>query len=522
MEKLRPSWRGDYKYVADEQTVRREECTWGTRVHLLQEIKSWANNSAPGSPSVFWLTGQAGAGKTTIAMSVANHFARDRNVQHTVLGANFFCSRQFPETRDVGRITPTIAYQLAQKCSHFANALIVQRDFEMIFHSVKEQLPPLLVNPWIRCQSQVKSSHLIVIDALDELSGLGSTIFLSALFTLINQLKLKGLKFFITSRSEPNIVRLIDSFQQSTQQWLQDVPIHKVSSDIKKYLCAQLPNLGDTNIELLNGLSNGLFIYAATAVRLLSPRPNIKFREQIELLEDLTGYTRNVAGNTSTLEIDGLYQNIMYEALSNLPDLQRQRRLKIIHMMLSTGERSSPSTIAALLRDSGADLEIVISVLEDLHSVLYVQNGAIYWYHVSFPDFIFDFFRSNFTLNGKKYSFACNENTQQQHLRDLCFSQLRQLRFNMCNIPSSFQLDNHRYDIDPLLAYAAINWSHHLPTNGDDVMIQEITRFLELRALFWIEAMNLIEQVDKCKSILQRAKRWIQEVSSITYGVSYT
>jgi hypothetical protein len=315
LEKLRPSWRGDYRYVADEQTIRREECTLGTRVDLLQEIITWANKSTPGSPSVFWLTGQAGAGKTTIAVSVANHFAEDSAMQRTVLGANFFCSRQFPEMRDAVRIIPTIAYQLARKCSQFADALVVHHNFDSVFRPVKEQLPRLLVNPWIQCQSQVKSAHLIVIDALDELSDLGSTIFLGALFTLISQSKLKGLKFLITSRSEPKIVRLIDSFQQSAQRWLQDVPIHKVSNDIKKYLRARLPDLGDSNIELLNSLSNGLFIYAATAVRLLSPRPNIRFREQIELLEDLVGYTRNVAGNTSNLEIDNLYQHIMYDAL---------------------------------------------------------------------------------------------------------------------------------------------------------------------------------------------------------------
>lgn len=453
-------------------------------------------------------------------MSVAKHFSEDNAAQGTVLGANFFCSRQFLETRDAARITPTIAYQLARKCPRFSDALVVHRDFDTVFHSVKEQLPSLLMNPWIRCQGQIKSTHLIVIDALDELSDSGSTTFLETLFTLISQSRLTGLKFFITSRSEPNIVRLINSFGLSSQKWLQNVPIHKVSGDIKKYLHAQLPNLDNSNIELLNCLSNGLFIYAATAVRFLSPRPNIQSREQTELLEDLVGYTRNVASNISGFEIDNLYRHIMYDTLSNLPDLQRQRRLKIIHMMLSTGERSSPSTISALLREYGADLEIVVSVLEDLHSVLYMQNDAIYWYHASFPDFIFDQYRSNFTLHGKTLSFACNENTQQQYLRNLCFSQLHQLRFNMGNIPSSFQLDKECYNIDPLLAYAAQNWSHHLPICRDDDIVQEIATFLQLRALFWIEAMNLMKRVDKCKPILQRAMRWIKQVCFINNAMN--
>ena len=100
---LTPSRIADHKYhleSKEERRVRREVCTPGTRVRILDDIITWAKNTSPGSPNVYWLFGQAGSGKSTIAYSVARRFefAGDPN-DTVILGGNFFCSRQFEETR---------------------------------------------------------------------------------------------------------------------------------------------------------------------------------------------------------------------------------------------------------------------------------------------------------------------------------------------------------------------------------------------------------------------------------------
>src|SRR5260370_39392979 len=108
MKSLCRSVKADYKTVLDEQALKREQCTDGTRVKILENITKWANDPSSGSPRVFWLTGQAGSGKTTIAYTIANFF---ENANHpTVLVGNFFCSRQFQETQAQTRILPTIPY----------------------------------------------------------------------------------------------------------------------------------------------------------------------------------------------------------------------------------------------------------------------------------------------------------------------------------------------------------------------------------------------------------------------------
>ena len=141
LKSLRPSEKADHRTVLEEQGLKREVCTDGTRVKILDDITKWANDRSLASPHVFWLTGQAGSGKTTIAYTIAKQFEEDGNVnQHTVLGGNFFCSRQFQETQAQTRIIPTIAYQLAHKCASYANALHSADKFDAANHDVSSQI----------------------------------------------------------------------------------------------------------------------------------------------------------------------------------------------------------------------------------------------------------------------------------------------------------------------------------------------------------------------------------------------
>jgi hypothetical protein len=120
LDRLRPSWKADRKYDHQEQAALwREMCTEGMCIRILEDITKWANSSE--SPRVFWLTSQAGSGKTTIAYTIAKQFEKDGTAnQQTILGGNFLCLRQFGETWEQSRIIPTIAYQLVNAiiCKH--------------------------------------------------------------------------------------------------------------------------------------------------------------------------------------------------------------------------------------------------------------------------------------------------------------------------------------------------------------------------------------------------------------------
>ena len=138
-------------------TLTREQCTEGTREEVLKDIIAWADAISAESPPVFWLTGQAGSGKTTIAYTVAQYFDRlekkEHTGRHTVIGGTFFCSRQFQETRRQIHIIPTLVYQLARTSRSYAHALHESDKFDSA-DKLTEQMENLFVGPWHKSEPQ--------------------------------------------------------------------------------------------------------------------------------------------------------------------------------------------------------------------------------------------------------------------------------------------------------------------------------------------------------------------------------
>ena len=109
-------------------------------------------------------------------------------------------------------IIRTIAYHLAVVCKPFADAL----KFDVDYRGPKAQVRDLLVNPWLAsaaARHEDPSSplyYLVVINALDEIEGEGGPEFLRALFDVLNENRLSGLKFLATSRLDPDLVSRVE------------------------------------------------------------------------------------------------------------------------------------------------------------------------------------------------------------------------------------------------------------------------------------------------------------------------
>lgn len=76
LQNLQISIKAAHTAQVDESVVARRGCTKKTRVQVLEKIQQWLCNQ--GAP-VFWLTGGAGIGKTTIAKTVCEEIAQGMN-----------------------------------------------------------------------------------------------------------------------------------------------------------------------------------------------------------------------------------------------------------------------------------------------------------------------------------------------------------------------------------------------------------------------------------------------------------
>ncbi|CAE6431954.1 unnamed protein product [Rhizoctonia solani] len=527
LESLRPVKLARYNSELSEEVSRRS-CTENTRTEILGNIMKWSEDC--NTASVYWMNGMAGTGKTTIAYSACAALEASKQ-----LAASFFCTCTSAECRDAKRIVPTIAYQLARRSTPFRSALckVLEEDTDIGTGTISAQFDQLLRIPLMEAQSTMSNNLVVVVDALDECSDPYIVeLFLGVLFRSVAGFPIK---FFVTSRPEPIIRHRMMSESERSRSilYLHEIEESLVQADIELYLKEELSSIlpADNDIKQLAKYAGKLFIYAATAVRYI--RPPGKARNSRERLE--TVLAANTGSNRSLIPIDTLYSVILTTAIDENQELEPQeqeqeRMLIVLWTAVCACEPVLISTIAAISGIGSKDK--VVAALEPLGSVLHISdhNELVTTLHASFPDYILSRERSG--------RFACDIPKHNHLLSKHCFELMEaQLRFNICNITSSFipdsNISNLQDQIDANISedlfYACRFWMDHLgltevfnapalPTT--DPLLRLLSDFLLQRLLFWMEVLNLkgsmhigVTSTSKLNALLN------QELSEGRWGV---
>ena len=495
---------------------------------------AWVNEKDPAkAPPVYWLTGLAGLGKTTIAYTICKLLNELR-----LPFASFLCSLQL-DSRNSKLLVTTLCRDLSELYnSYAANVLsILGTNSKVVNAGLRIQINELLAKPWQASIAQIKDHELptpiVVVDALDECDR--GAEFLEELLRVIHAGQLAGIKFLVTSRPDPKIVEICKSFPPNAVCKLHEVDTANVQNDIEKYLREALPELkDDPELVLLSQRAGGFFIYATTAVRFISPPhspPSVS--EMRSHLQAMLNATYHVDSDERLL-VDELYERILGDAFRDAR--VRTSRLRILHTIVCAETRIDMSVLADLTK---SDQDTVKRVVESLHAVLFVspKDGCVYWYHASFPDFLFSRSRARIST---PLRHSLHRNYPPQDVIDVfcdapahhgffarqCFCIMQEsLHFNICNLPSSYIFDcevpglNVSIDkaLTPTLRYVSRHWARHLlravpPKNDTDDLFCGLKDFLSNRLLFWIESMNLIGGKFECSSLLKDAESWLEKV----------
>ena len=400
-------------------------------------------------------------------------------------------------------------------------------DFKKVDHGPRSQFEALLVKPWKESLAQRQENsepfYVIPIDALDELDFPGGVEFLQTLIDIVKEHDLYGLKFLVTSRLEPALVEELESFEEKQVCRLEEITLEKTSADIKTHVQKALGGIAtQEQLDQLVTDTAGLFIYAATVVEYLQGRSR---NQQKKLLARILSLSHSSPLPGATARLDDLYSHILETSLvdprDRMDNALRAQCLGILHTFLCTIERTSTGVAVGLLNGPNATEEPTFDAAEAedlvrrLHAVLYVQRGQVLWFHKSFPDFIFSQDHSK--------TFYCDQGYYHRLLANNCFEVMQQeLRFNIADISTSYQLDRDnptlsdsiKTNISALLRYACSDWSSHLtqaPVASSEPFLGAVNDFLQLRFLFWIEAMNLLKCRERCVSMLQEVQQWVSE-----------
>ncbi|KAG8729440.1 hypothetical protein FRC11_008769, partial [Ceratobasidium sp. 423] len=335
-----------------------------------------------------------------------------------------------------------------------------------------------------------------VVDALDECNDPHAVkVVLNVLFRCSADLPIK---FFVTSRPEPAIRDSMMSGiavcnRSRSILYLHEIEKSLVQADIELYLKDELQHMLPTfctDIEELAEQAGNLFIYAATAVRYIQAAGEAFSPKRLRTILEV-----NDTSKKGMSGIDALYTAIISAAIRDNPMEDDER--DIIQVVLWTAVCAcEPILIGTLAILSDLDEpDLAAAALHPLRSVLHVSehNGLVTTLHASFPDFMFSQDRSQ--------GLFCDRLTHDQFLARRCLEIMKaQLRFNICQLESSFILDEEIPDlkerieanISPWLFYACRFWVDHLTQGGVSVTLVELVyEFLSQRLLFWMEVLNL-------------------------------
>ncbi|KAB5593504.1 Vegetative incompatibility protein HET-E-1 [Ceratobasidium theobromae] len=505
LETLSPSKLAIYDSKLSVEIGRRT-CTEGTRSAVLSELGDWSENL--NATNIFWMSGIAGTGKTTIACSLATILE-----QRKALAASFFCTRTSPECRDVRRILPTIAYQLARYSAPFGSALfqVLDKDPDIASRNVVRQFERLLKEPLMEVKDAMPNNLVVVIDALDECEDSDTVqLILEQLFRFTTNLPLK---FFLTSRPVPWIAETIMSRDTSSRSVLQlhEIERSQVQADIKQYLREELApvSLSASELERLAEISGSLFIYAASIVRYIS---SSHWRDPRRRLATILPANMEHWGKFNAIT-DSLYMSVLTAAL----DDERLDPKEVMHTQLLLWTvvcAQEPVTIETLAVLTGLQNQgVVRAALAPLSSILYVSqsNGLVSTFHASLPDFMFDRERSG--------RFFCDVRAHNQLLAQRCFEVMREgLRFNICDLTSSFIPDREVPDLQERiqqtipwgLFYACRYWVDHLRLAVQAPELSSmLDEFLSQRFLFWMEVMNFRQCMVVAIQSLIKLQGWL-------------
>jgi len=506
---------------AGYQAGHHDKCLSGTRESVLQDIMLWAKN--PQDQNVFWLSGLAGTGKSTIAQSFSEMVANEG-----LLGASFFCSRDYLNRKELKNIFPTLAYQLACRYLNFQHHVIgtIKEDPTIAHTSLVSQFENLLVNPL----SGKTISCVIVIDALDEcIDDQPASAVLSVLGRFAKQMPL--VKFFITGRPEPRIRTgfRLPLLQPLTQIFLlHEVKSSSVNDDIQLYLTQRLTMIakqrsglnlptpwpcGD-QITALTKKSSGLFIFASTLARFIESEhhePN----ERLQLVVSEVNSTMH-EGHAG---IDSLYSQILLHAFLDVHESQVFVNMRcILGAIVLAFNPLSQKELSVIL---GTPTALISTTLRHLHSVVLVptnEHEKFRVFHKSFPDFLQDHERCT------DPRFHINPGSHHGDMALNCLGLVKELRRNPCSLPP-FIMNQDIPNLPQLLEdklggavqYACRYWAMHLrlsPTSDGyvDRVVILATNMLE-NAPPWIEVMSLEKRLGEVIHSIYHLLDWQDKVS---------
>ncbi|KAF8341377.1 uncharacterized protein EI90DRAFT_3033756 [Cantharellus anzutake] len=291
-------------------------CLNGTRVDLIERIMTWCRNTGDNDNRLMLLTAVAGAGKTSIAHTLAERCAKDEEDATLLLSFCFKGGEQsWPE-----RLLSAIAQALESRDPVYRIFIASARrkDPALSMAPLLIQFKKLVASPLLHKPPLSNRPMVVIIDALDECNKKAFEPLAHILREEIPKLP-SSIKFFITSRQSDIVNRFLSPhllIDRLTINLSDDANVR----DCAEYIRSELQALRSCHPEIryrlqdeertvqeISERAGGLFVWISTVFRYMKMANN----DPMRTLEKLLGADAEGSAVSAEEMMDCLYTSIL-------------------------------------------------------------------------------------------------------------------------------------------------------------------------------------------------------------------
>ena len=512
-------------YVRGAGLDTRKICLEGTRNEILNEITAWINNTED-STRIFWLHGNAGTGKSSIAHTIAHRFKKLRR-----LGSCYCFNRNEMVEQRHKNIFTTIARDLADHDKKIRRELVAAVHMDTSLKNttdILQQWKELIVRPANTLSEAMVGPILIVIDALDESGGADSRQHILRILagklddneSCISQLP-PHFRILLISRPLPDIYDALNGVPHVQPKSMDSIPYALTQSDILHYVSCELSGLKGIQSQAVSAslarASEGLFEWARLACAYIKGDDDAG-ATTMERFEAVIAHNKDdcipLLDSMYKLTLETIFPPDQYRCHSRSIRLDRFR--SVMAQILGTAEPLPLASLNSMRRYfehlRKTDVNTIIRPMGALLSGTTDPSATIRPLHASFPEFLTDEKRSGEFFIDLSHIHG-----------DLAFASLGvmkdELQFNICQLPTSYLPNSAILDlaerikkhISPELSYSCRFWTDHLRQAQFNLPLSHAVRgfFDDEWLLFWIEVLSLLKTINTCASWLSNVLQWV-------------
>ncbi|KAF7349087.1 putative nwd2 protein [Mycena venus] len=381
MQETLCKWCMDSEWSDEKSDTDSDESIDEVETDSDESIDEMETDSEDVEPSILWVHGPAGAGKSAIMTTLAQRLEDERR-----LGGAFFFKRGHPTRGNAKFLFGTIALQLAVNSPQlkFRISQAVEENPTLVRRSMGVQLRELILRP---CTDLQSPPWTVIIDGLDECEGHDVQQEILRLIGDAAHQKIP-LRFIVASRPEAHIREVWNA--SSLPCRYRKFNVEGCLDDVRIYLVAEFARIHSEHstmatvptpwpsphvIDRLVRKSSGYFIYAKTVVKFVDDK-NFRPIQRLKDIENLTG----TGSQTMFDALDELYTQILCV-------VPQHHLVPMLRVLDNFGAALTTSEIDTLLGLEPGDAALS---LRGLYSVLTFYEDRPSFSHASFSDFLRD------------------------------------------------------------------------------------------------------------------------------------